>query len=248
MDGKSSSVITTVSRSFVKSMDDSTAVWAIVTLGIITISPAPALMSGEISLPTSTGISHQPRFHAFTPSSPQSRAYSASFSGTVRGIGPRELETRYVVFSRIGNSSRKASSGSGCRPCADFTVKRCRSGSLTFSRSVAHCAEFRAGVPGGNGARVSQSEPKPIHNLGELRCAAQIKIGPILVGRLVIAVGGVVFRLLQTPSRWMANDVVAAYDGDRRNSGLREGKVIGAIEVSLLRMGVGRDSDAFGLH
>ena len=64
------------------------------TFGIITTSPASALISGAISLPTSTGNSHQPRFHAFTPSSPQSRAYSASFSGTVRGIGPRELETR----------------------------------------------------------------------------------------------------------------------------------------------------------
>ena len=28
----------------------------------------------------------------------------------VRGIGPREFETRYAVFARIGNSSRKASS------------------------------------------------------------------------------------------------------------------------------------------
>ena len=75
-------------------MDESTAVCAIVTFGIITTSPSPAFRSGAISLPTFTGISHQPLFHALTPSSPQSRTYSAIFSGTVRGIGPRELETR----------------------------------------------------------------------------------------------------------------------------------------------------------
>jgi len=75
-------------------MAESTAICAMVTLGIITTSPSPALMRGAISLPTSTGFSHQPRVHALTPSSPQSCAYSASFPGTVRGIGPRELETR----------------------------------------------------------------------------------------------------------------------------------------------------------
>jgi len=96
--------MTIVSRGAAKSIDEQTADCAMVTLGIITTSPASAFISGAISLPISTGFSHHPRAHALTPREPQSLAYSASFAGTERGIGPSELETRYVVFSRIGNS------------------------------------------------------------------------------------------------------------------------------------------------
>src|SRR5215208_3936964 len=78
-------------------------------LGSIDSSPGPAPMSGAISSPTFTGISHHPRAHARTPHSPHDSAYSASRSGTVRGMAPSEFDTRYVVRSRIGNSSRNSS-------------------------------------------------------------------------------------------------------------------------------------------
>src|SRR5262245_741692 len=83
------------------------------TFGYITTSPWPAPSSGAISSPTETGISHHPASaHARTPRSAHACAYSASRSGTARGIAPSELETRYVVRARMGNSSRKRRSGS----------------------------------------------------------------------------------------------------------------------------------------
>src|SRR3982750_710276 len=126
-----------------------------VTLGIITTSPSPALIRGAISLPTVSGRSHQPWAHAFTPRSPQSRAYSASFSGTVRGIGPRELETRYRTFWRIGNSSRNARSGS-----AVTLTPRIWTLLLSFLGRVAKRLEFCVGVPRRNRLTVRETEPK----------------------------------------------------------------------------------------
>jgi hypothetical protein len=51
-------------------------------------------MSGAISSPTATGISHHPSAHARTPRVAHSRVYSASRSATLRGIAPSELLTR----------------------------------------------------------------------------------------------------------------------------------------------------------
>src|SRR5688572_26609619 len=78
----------------------------------MTTSPLDAPISGAISSPTFTGISHQPCPQARTPSSDQSSTYCARRSATVRGMAPSELDTRYVVRSRIGNSGRKERSGS----------------------------------------------------------------------------------------------------------------------------------------
>src|SRR6059058_1477014 len=119
-----------------------------VTLGIITTSPSPALIKGAISFPTVSGRSHQPWVHAFTPRSPQSRAYSASFSGTVRGIGPKELETRYRTFWRIGNSSRNASNRSTVTPVV----------LLALLRRVAKRLEFGVCVPCGNRVAIGEAE------------------------------------------------------------------------------------------
>jgi hypothetical protein len=83
------------------------------TFGYMTTSPDPAPINGPITSPMVIGISHQPAVvHARTPCSAHSRAYSANRSGTVRGIAPSELDTRYVERSSIGNSGRKRRSGS----------------------------------------------------------------------------------------------------------------------------------------
>src|SRR3954467_7980245 len=168
-----------------------------VTLGIITTSPSPALIRGAISLPTVRGRSHQPWVHAFTPRSPQSRPYSASFSGTVRGIGPRELETRYRTFRRIGNSSRNASNGSTVTPGV----------LLSPLGSVAKRLEFGVSVPRGNGVAIGEAEPEAIHDFRDLRGPAQIEVRAIFVGRLVVAVGRVVGDLLQAPTRRTSGEV-----------------------------------------
>src|SRR5687767_11274086 len=114
------------SRGAVYSSADITTAWPMETFGTIATSPAGAPSSGAISLAASIGISHHPFAHARTPNSAHVSTYSASRSGTDRGMAPSECETRYVVRSRIGNSARNASSGS--------FMRRSRTGSARWRR------------------------------------------------------------------------------------------------------------------
>src|SRR5439155_10040918 len=57
-------------------------------------------------------IIHQRSAHARTPRVAHTSVYSRMASAAPRGIAPSELEIRYVVDSRIGNSARYWSSGS----------------------------------------------------------------------------------------------------------------------------------------
>src|SRR5713226_10180970 len=85
---------------------------AVVTLGSIEMLPTGAPIKGAMSSPTVADISHQESAQARTPRLAQVSAYSASAADAARGIAPSELEIRYVVFSRIGNSGRKRRSAS----------------------------------------------------------------------------------------------------------------------------------------
>src|SRR6266540_978046 len=85
----------------------------VVTLGSIATLPDGAPSKGTISSPTETDISHQPSAHARTPRVAHVSAYSANARAAAFGIAPKELEMRYVVFSRIGNWGLKRRRGSG---------------------------------------------------------------------------------------------------------------------------------------
>src|SRR5205814_10429515 len=117
--------------------------------------------------------------------------------------------------------------------------------SQTFSRRVAQRLELRVRVPGGDGSGIAERRTKMIDDLRQLRCASQIEVRPILVGWLVIAMRSIVLGLLKSPAIGSADIIDAATDGDRGNAGLSEGEVIGPVEVTSLRMGVGREADPF---
>src|SRR4029079_11978847 len=64
----------------------------------------------------------------------------------------------------------------------------------------------------------------------------------------MIAMRDVVFGLLNSPRSWMSDVVVAGSDRDGGNSNLGEREVIRAVEVALLWVRIGRESDSFALY
>src|SRR5207237_862954 len=117
--------------------------------------------------------------------------------------------------------------------------------SQTLSRCVAQRLELGVSVPGRDGRGIADRRAQVVDDLCQLCCASQIEVRAILVGGLVIAMGSIVFRLLKSPPAGPTDVVDATSDGDRWNARLGEGEVIGPIEVTGLRMRVGRETDSF---
>src|SRR4051794_11197297 len=125
----------------------------------------------------------------------------------------------------MGNSSRKARSGS-CPATFSFTAECCGAKSEPFSRSVAERLELRVGIPCRDGVGVADGRAESVNDLGQLCGTTQIEVWPVLVGRLVISVRGVILRLLEAPLAGTADIVDATTDRDRRNPGLGKGEMV----------------------
>src|SRR5690349_5069334 len=102
----------------------------------------------------------------------------------------------------MGNSSRKPRSESARAATVSFDTPASLARSIFSSRSVsvtrrvAQRLELGVRVPGRHRFRIGDAGAEAIHDLTELRRAPQVEVGTVVIGRLMIAVRGVVFGLL----------------------------------------------------
>src|SRR6185437_13722425 len=98
--------------------------------------------------------------------------------------------------------------------------------------AAARRLELGVRVPRREHGRIGERRREAPHYVADLRGAAQIETGAVVVGGLVVAVRRIIVVLLDAPAFGPADVVGAGADRHRGNAGLGEREVVGAIEVA----------------